>query len=442
MDNKLEILLADGVIDDVLGRLKSGKEADIWIVSHGGEAIAAKLYKERQARSFRNNAAYREGRVVGNSRTQRAIDKRSRFGRAAEEEAWKSAEADALYKLHAAGVSVPQPVMFYEGVLLMQLVRDAEGQPAPRLVDAQLIPERAREVYLDLRRQVVRMLDADLIHGDLSPFNVLLAARGPVIIDFPQTIAAAKNSRAEYYFERDLENLRRHLAGFDRGLEARAGDAREIWRAYVRRELTPDFEPTGKRLGPRERSAKRRSEPPAGAAASARPPSEDARRDRRRSGRLDVVQDGRDGERRGPARQRGPAGPRGDGPRGDARVPSGARPPPSGDTRDHGPRREGRSEAGAAAGPGRAPRWAPGRPGPNGRHPDSQRAPAGAGARPNGSGGPPPRGAHRDRARQGPVVERVFRLAAPDQPGPRAQPAPGADRPAGPRRQRPRSRRP
>ena len=137
MNDPLAPLLADGVIDEVCARLKSGKEADLWLVRHGGEIVAAKVYKAREARSFRNNADYKEGRQVRDTRTQRAMDRGSRFGHAAAEEAWKAKEADALYALHAAGVRVPQPVMFYEGVLLMELVVDAHGHPAPRLIDAQ-----------------------------------------------------------------------------------------------------------------------------------------------------------------------------------------------------------------------------------------------------------------------------------------------------------------
>jgi RIO kinase 1 len=253
MEEKLELLLADGIVDEVVGRLKSGKEADIWIVTHGGETVAAKIYKERQSRSFRNNAAYKEGRVVANSRTQRAIDRGSRFGQVAAEEAWKSAEADALYKLHAHGVRTPAPVMFYEGVLLMQLVLDADGRPAPRLIDVALTPETAAEIYRDLRAQAVRMLDADLIHGDLSPYNVLVAAAGPTLIDFPQVVAAAHNSRSEFFFLRDLESLRQHLSAYDKSLHGRGGDSREIWRAYVHRELTPDFVPSGRVVEERPR---------------------------------------------------------------------------------------------------------------------------------------------------------------------------------------------
>jgi RIO kinase 1 len=246
MNDPLAPLLADGVVDEVCARLKSGKEAELWIVRHGGELVAAKVYKARETRSFHNDAGYREGRRVRDTRTQRAMDRGSRFGRAAAEEAWKAKEADALHALHAAGVRVPRPVVFYEGVLLMELVVDAHGRPAPRLVDAHLPREQAAALYADLRGQAVKMLACDLIHGDLSPYNVLLGRNGPVVIDFPQVVGAAHNSRAESFFHRDIENLRRFFASIDPSLHAAAHDAREIWRAYVRRELTPEFVPTGK----------------------------------------------------------------------------------------------------------------------------------------------------------------------------------------------------
>jgi RIO kinase 1 len=243
VDAALGPLVADGLVDEVLARLKSGKEADLWLVRHGEEVLAAKVYKAREARSFKNNAAYKEGRLVRDTRTQRAMARGSRFGRAAAEDAWKTKEADALFALHAAGVRVPRPVTFYEGVLLMEVVVDAGGRPAPRLVDAHVARGDAAALYADLRSQVVRMLGCDLIHGDLSPYNVLLGRDGPVVIDFPQVVGAAHNSQAESFLRRDLDNLRRFLAHLDPTLHAAAGDAREIWRAYTRRELTPDFVP-------------------------------------------------------------------------------------------------------------------------------------------------------------------------------------------------------
>jgi RIO kinase 1 len=246
MIDPLAPLVADGIIDEVFSRLKSGKEADIYLVQHGGQLVAAKVYKDRAVRSFQNNAAYKEGRAVRSSRTQRAIDKGSRFGKQAAEDAWKTRESEALATLHAAGVRVPKPQLFYEGVLLMDVVVDAEGRPAPRLIDAAVPRERAAELYADLRQQAVRMLACDLIHGDLSPYNVLLAWNGPTVIDLPQVVGAAHNSQAERFFRRDLEAIRSFFAAVDPALHARAGDAAEIWQAYVRRELRPDFVPSGR----------------------------------------------------------------------------------------------------------------------------------------------------------------------------------------------------
>jgi RIO kinase 1 len=243
MTDRLDVLLADGVIDEVLGRLKSGKEANISLVRRGDDVVAAKVYKDRSTRSFKNNAGYKEGRKVRNSRTQRAIDNGGRFGRDAAEQAWKSAEADALYRLVGTGVRVPEPVMFYEGVLLMDLVRDGEGRPAPRLIDVAIERDAAMGVFADLVAQMISMLCCDLIHGDLSPYNILAAAEGPTIIDFPQVVSAVHNTRAEYFFLRDFDNVLRFLAGFDPSLAAHTADGRAIWRAYVSRELTPQFVP-------------------------------------------------------------------------------------------------------------------------------------------------------------------------------------------------------
>jgi RIO kinase 1 len=254
MGSPLDHLLEEGVITEVVGRLQSGKEAEVFIVRYAERVVAAKVYKDRAQRSFKNNAAYKEGRAVRNTRDQRAMDRRSRFGQATEEETWKSAEADALYRLHAAGVRVPEPVLFFEGVLLMELVLDADGVTARRLIDTELSAEQANAAYHDMLTQLVRMLACDLIHGDLSPYNTLWAAGGVTIIDFPQIVSAAQNSNSERFFLRDAENILGHFRSMDRRLEGRRGDAAEIWRAYMRRELSADFVPTGRlRLPPPQR---------------------------------------------------------------------------------------------------------------------------------------------------------------------------------------------
>ena len=241
MTSPLDLLLADGVIDEVLGRLKSGKEADISLVSQRGQVLAAKVYKDRATRSFKNNVEYKEGRKTRNTRTQRAMDRGGSFGKQAAEQAWKSAESTALSRLAAVGVRVPRPVIFYEGVLLMELVLGEDGQPAARLIDVALEPAAAAVVYLDVRRQIIAMLCCDLIHGDLSPYNILAGAAGPTIIDFPQVISAAHSSRAAFFFQRDFDNVLRYVVGFDPTLAKHAGDGQAIWRAYTGRFLTPDF---------------------------------------------------------------------------------------------------------------------------------------------------------------------------------------------------------
>ena len=243
MTDQLEVLLADGVIDEVLGRLKSGKEANISLVRRGDQVLAAKVYKDRATRSFKNNADYKEGRKVRNSRTARAMEGGGKFGRDAAEQEWKSAEADTLYKLAGSGVRIPAPVMFYEGVLLMELVRDAEGRPAPRMIDVTIEPAAAVGVYADLVAQIIAMLCCDVIHGDLSPYNILASADGPAIIDFPQVVSAVHSSRAEFFFLRDFDNVVRFVSGFDPSLAVHRHDGRAIWRAYVSRELTPQFVP-------------------------------------------------------------------------------------------------------------------------------------------------------------------------------------------------------
>ena len=204
-------MVEEGLVDEVVGQLMSGKEATVYIVRCGDAIRCAKVYKEANQRSFRNNATYQEGRKVKNSRQARAMEKGSRYGRKMQEEVWQSAEVDALYRLSAAGVRVPQPHLCFEGVLLMDLVVDGDGHPAPRLNDVELSEETALDYHAMLINQVVRMLCAGVIHGDLSEYNILIGADGPVIIDLPQAIDAAGNSNAAELLERDVANLRSYF---------------------------------------------------------------------------------------------------------------------------------------------------------------------------------------------------------------------------------------
>ena len=211
---RLEPLIEDGLIDEVMRQLMSGKEATVYVVRSGDDVRCAKVYKEANKRSFRQSVDYTEGRKVKNSRQSRAMAKGSKFGRESQEAAWQSAEVDALYRLANAGVRVPEPYNFYEGVLLMELVTDIHGNAAPRLNDVEFSAEDARIHHATLLKEVVRMLCAGIVHGDLSEFNILMSSDGPVIIDLPQAVDAAGNNHASIMLERDVANLSAYFGRF------------------------------------------------------------------------------------------------------------------------------------------------------------------------------------------------------------------------------------
>jgi RIO kinase 1 len=237
-------LVEDGLVDRVTRQLMSGKEATVYVVQCGDEIRCAKVYKEANQRGFHQAVHYTEGRKVKNSRQTRAMEKGSRYGRKEQETAWQHAEVDALYKLAKAGVRVPHPYGFYEGVLLMELVTDENGAPAPRLNDLELSEEQAREFHARLIRQVVLMLCAGIVHGDLSEFNILVDGQGPVIIDLPQAVDAAANNNASRMLERDVDNLANYFGQFAPELLT-TQYGREIWALYQRGELFPDSPLTG-----------------------------------------------------------------------------------------------------------------------------------------------------------------------------------------------------
>ncbi len=241
---RLQSLIDEGLIDTVVRQLMSGKEAMVFVVRCGDETRCAKVYKEATHRSFRQAVDYTENRKVKNTRQARAMAKGSRYGRESQEAAWQSAEVDALYRLAGAGVRVPKPHNFHEGVLLMELVTDEHGDAAPRLNDVAFTPEQALAHHASLLTEVVRMLCAGVVHGDLSEFNILLAADGPVIIDLPQAVDAAGNNHAKRMLLRDVENLRDFFGRFAPELLA-TDHGSEIWALYERGVLTPDTPLTG-----------------------------------------------------------------------------------------------------------------------------------------------------------------------------------------------------
>jgi RIO kinase 1 len=246
---RLQKLIDEGLIDSVTRQLMSGKEATVYVVQQGAMVLCAKVYKEATHRSFRQAVDYTENRRVKNSRQARAMTKGTRYGKQAQEIAWQSAEVDALYRLAAAGVNVPKPYNFLDGILLMELVMDADGEPAPRLNDVALSAEQAIMTHSILINEVVKMLCAGTIHGDLSEFNILLGAHGPVIIDLPQAVDAAGNNHAQRMFLRDVNNLRQYCGQFAPAiLDTQWGP--EIWDLYQRGLLQPDSQLSGQYQAP------------------------------------------------------------------------------------------------------------------------------------------------------------------------------------------------
>ncbi|WP_049721244.1 PA4780 family RIO1-like protein kinase [Gilvimarinus polysaccharolyticus] len=248
---RIQPLVNDGLVDEVISQLMSGKEATVYKVRCGDEIRCAKVYKDAAKRSFKKAVQYQEGRKVRNSRRARAMEKGSKFGRQQQEDTWQNAEVDALYKVAAAGVRVPQPYGCFDGVLLMELITDEEGDVAPRLNDVGMSAEQALEDHAVVMQDVVKMLCAGLIHGDLSEFNVLVDEYGPVIIDLPQAVDAAANNNAKSMLERDVRNMTEYYGQFaPELLSTRYAD--EIWALYEEGELHPDTALTGEFDDPEE----------------------------------------------------------------------------------------------------------------------------------------------------------------------------------------------
>lgn len=241
---RIQPLVDEGLVDEVISQLMSGKEATVYVVRSGEDIRCAKVYKEADKRSFKQAVLYQEGRKVRNSRRARAMEKGSKFGRDQMEEAWQNAEVDALYRLAHAGVRVPTPYGCFDGVLLMELVTDAEGNVAPRLNDVTLSTEKALHDHALVMTYVKRMLCAGLVHGDLSEFNVLVDSDGPVIIDLPQAVDAAANNHAKWMLARDINNMTQYYGQYAPEL-LKTQYAKEMWALFEAGDLKPDTLLTG-----------------------------------------------------------------------------------------------------------------------------------------------------------------------------------------------------
>lgn len=241
---RLQPLVDDGLIDEVYYQLMSGKEAQVFVVSANNQVRCAKVYKEAHKRSFKQAAQYQEGRTVRNSRRARAMAKGTKFGQKEAEEAWLNAEVEALYRLAEAGVRVPTPYWFLEGVLVMELVVDEDGDPAPRLDDVAFDADTARDYHARMMQEIVRMLCAGLVHGDLSEFNVLIDHSGPVVIDLPQAVNAAGNNNAKMMLLRDVNNMTQYFGQYAPDLLV-THYGEEIWDLFEHGNLHPHVKLTG-----------------------------------------------------------------------------------------------------------------------------------------------------------------------------------------------------
>lgn len=243
--SRMMSLVEEGLVDEVLHQLMTGKEAEVYMVLSQGQVCCAKIYKEVNKRNFKHNTDYTEGRRVKNSRRARAMGKKTRFGAKEMEDAWQNAEVEALTRLASAGVRVPQVYGFYDGVLLMELVTDHEGDVAPRLHDLEMTVDQAHEYFLWLIQEIVRMLCAGLIHGDLSEYNILFGKYGPVIIDLPQAVDASANNNAKKLLERDVDNVKAYFSRFAPELKA-TQYGKEMWDLYKNGKLHPETKLTGR----------------------------------------------------------------------------------------------------------------------------------------------------------------------------------------------------
>ena len=242
--SRIQPLIEEGIVDEVLSQLLSGKEANVYLVRCGDDIRCAKVYKEAHKRSFKKAALYQEGRSVRDSRRTRAMGKKSNFGQQEQEDVWQSAEVDALYKLDAAGVRVPKPYGCFYGVLIMELICDEYGQAAPRLNDISMNQEQAIHDHALMIRNIIKMLAVGLVHGDLSEFNILNDSQGPVIIDLPQVVDALANNNAKWMFERDVNNVRNYYGQFAPEL-LKTQYAKEIWAIFETGELSINTDVTG-----------------------------------------------------------------------------------------------------------------------------------------------------------------------------------------------------
>jgi RIO kinase 1 len=231
-----EELFDEGLITDIEMQLKSGKEATVYLcranpVTTDAQQLVAKVFRPKRTRSFKEDARYKSGRVITNARTRRAVHKKTRFGQEFEDAWWINREHEILEHLHSVGADVPRPVRGSAFGILMEYIGDEDG-PAPQLRDVDLNASEARDVYERVMWNVELFLRNDLVHADLSPFNILYREGRATIIDFPQAVDARTNRNSYELLRRDVENVTKHFAryGVSADPDRLTGD---LWHRYL-----------------------------------------------------------------------------------------------------------------------------------------------------------------------------------------------------------------
>lgn len=202
----IEAAEEDGHVLEIISEVKSGKEADIYRVVFNGEMLAMKLYKNPEERSFQNSSQYLSGKHYHRSSHRRAVAKGNAFGKKLKHGNWIAREFLMLKKLHDAGASIPKPVIQIKDAILMEFIGD-QDTAGGRLIDTEISTEVAKKMFPLILENIKLFWKHGIVHGDLSPYNVLCWNDRPVIIDFPQSIDIRNYPNPWEVLERDLTNI-------------------------------------------------------------------------------------------------------------------------------------------------------------------------------------------------------------------------------------------
>jgi RIO kinase 1 len=239
VEETLDHFFAEGMITEILYLVKSGKEATVYCCeahpSTGMELIAAKIYRSRNQRNFKNDAIYLEGRVIGKARVRRAVENKSRFGREAGFGMWVNSEFETLTALSRAGADIPHPIARTQTTILMEYFGDREAA-APSLGSSQLSRDQAEAAFDNLLGNIELWLAHNYIHGDLSAYNVLYWQGQAKTIDFPQAVDPRFNPNALLLLTRDVENICRYFTRYGLDYDGRR-IAERLWHRFRRAQL-------------------------------------------------------------------------------------------------------------------------------------------------------------------------------------------------------------